>query len=202
MSEDSNNNGRKRTDIYRYIQDKFFFKLIPWILLLVYIIGYPFLWELVYAYGALLLVPVFLFSLQGKKYGIRFGLLAYPINTILHTFIEETPFLVAIRYMIVPTIIFVLIGYTVGTIVDLSIEKDKLISELSAKEEEIFNLQGLIPICMYCKDVRDPKGYWNEIETYIQENTSSTFSHGVCETCYENQIKILGNEKNDISQKQ
>jgi len=41
----------------------------------------------------------------------------------------------------------------------------------------------MIPICANCKKIRDDKGYWEQIETYIQERTSATFTHGICPEC-------------------
>jgi ligand-binding sensor domain-containing protein len=46
-------------------------------------------------------------------------------------------------------------------------------------------LNGLIPICAQCKKIRDDKGYWNQLEEYINEHSEATFSHGVCPECAE-----------------
>ena len=52
-------------------------------------------------------------------------------------------------------------------------------------------LKELIPICMYCKRVRDDSNYWDQVENYIHEHTGSNFSHGICPTCFDKQIGIL-----------
>ena len=57
---------------------------------------------------------------------------------------------------------------------------------------EIKTLRGLIPICAYCKDIRNDKGSWQKIETYIQENSLARFSHGLCPKCAE---KLYGDKK-------
>jgi HAMP domain-containing protein len=44
-------------------------------------------------------------------------------------------------------------------------------------------LSGLIPICASCKNIRDDKGYWNQIEIYIREHSEAEFSHGLCPDC-------------------
>ena len=44
-------------------------------------------------------------------------------------------------------------------------------------------LSGLIPICAHCKKIRDDKGYWNQLEIYIQKNSDALFSHGLCPEC-------------------
>ena len=42
-----------------------------------------------------------------------------------------------------------------------------------------------MPICSVCKKIRDDSGYWQQLETYISENTDAGFSHGLCPECYE-----------------
>ncbi len=62
-------------------------------------------------------------------------------------------------------------------------EKEKIIDELKDALNEIKTLQGILPICMFCKKIRDDKGYWNQIESYIHEHSDATFSHGLCSDC-------------------
>ena len=52
-------------------------------------------------------------------------------------------------------------------------------------------LKELIPICMYCKRVRDDSNYWDQVETYIHHHTGSNFSHGICPHCLDKQLDIL-----------
>lgn len=49
--------------------------------------------------------------------------------------------------------------------------------------DNVKTLSGLLPICSHCKKIRDDKGYWNRIESYIQENSDAEFSHGMCPEC-------------------
>jgi phosphoserine phosphatase RsbU/P len=56
---------------------------------------------------------------------------------------------------------------------------------------EIKALKELIPICMYCKRVRDDRDYWEQVETYIHHQTGSNFSHGICPDCFNKQISSL-----------
>jgi sigma-B regulation protein RsbU (phosphoserine phosphatase) len=56
---------------------------------------------------------------------------------------------------------------------------------------EIRQLRELIPICIYCRKVRDEHDYWEQVETYIQKETGSRFSHGACPECYEKEIEQL-----------
>jgi len=48
---------------------------------------------------------------------------------------------------------------------------------------EIKTLKGFIPICSGCKKIRDDKGFWNQIESYIQKHADVKFSHGLCPDC-------------------
>ncbi|MEO5958469.1 MAG: response regulator [Opitutaceae bacterium] len=68
--------------------------------------------------------------------------------------------------------------------------------ELSTALADVKQLTGLLPICSYCKRIRDGKDYWDSVEGYITRHTDSSFSHGVCPTCHEKhvvpQLKELG----------
>jgi PAS domain S-box-containing protein len=62
-------------------------------------------------------------------------------------------------------------------------EKAKLIDELQASLEKVKLLSGFLPICASCKKVRDDKGYWSQIESYISDHSEAEFSHGICPEC-------------------
>lgn len=62
-------------------------------------------------------------------------------------------------------------------------ERERLIDELRDALAHIKTLRGLIPICCECKKIRDDKGYWNQLEEYIQEHSDAEFSHGICPGC-------------------
>jgi DNA-binding response OmpR family regulator len=75
------------------------------------------------------------------------------------------------------------------------LQKEKsLVLELKKALNEVKTLTGLLPICAWCKNIRDDKGYWKKIETYISERTDASFTHGICNNC-EEKIKIPGNKK-------
>lgn len=59
----------------------------------------------------------------------------------------------------------------------------RTITELEATLKEIKTLRGLLPICSYCKKIRDDKGYWNQIEAYIHKHSDAEFSHSICPEC-------------------
>lgn len=56
-------------------------------------------------------------------------------------------------------------------------------NELKSALQEIKSLRGMLPICSYCKKIRDDDGYWNKLETYIREHSEAEFSHGICPEC-------------------
>ena len=62
-------------------------------------------------------------------------------------------------------------------------EKEKLISELQEALAKVKTLSGLLPICSSCKKIRDDKGYWNQIETYIRQRSEAEFTHSICPKC-------------------
>jgi hypothetical protein len=56
-------------------------------------------------------------------------------------------------------------------------------SELKSALDAVKTLHGLLPICSCCKKIRDDQGYWQHVETYLQEHTEADFSHGICPEC-------------------
>jgi hypothetical protein len=68
-------------------------------------------------------------------------------------------------------------------------EREKLIKELQDALAEVRTLREFLPICSYCKKVRDDQNYWSQIENYISEHTSTKFSHSICPECYESRIE-------------
>jgi len=61
--------------------------------------------------------------------------------------------------------------------------KVELIDDLQEALDKVNLLSGLLPICASCKKIRDDKGYWNQIETYIRDHSEAEFSHGICPDC-------------------
>lgn len=69
-------------------------------------------------------------------------------------------------------------------------ERIKMIRELQNALAEIKTLRGILPICASCKKIRDDKGYWTQIESYIHKHSDVEFSHGICPDCAK---KLYGN---------
>jgi hypothetical protein len=66
---------------------------------------------------------------------------------------------------------------------EASQQREKLLAELQQALSEVKTLSGILPICASCKRVRDDKGYWNQVESYIQKHSQAAFSHGICPEC-------------------
>lgn len=64
-------------------------------------------------------------------------------------------------------------------------ERFKLIEELTESLKQVKTLSGLLPICASCKRIRDDRGYWQQVETYIADHTHADFTHGICPDCLE-----------------
>lgn len=78
----------------------------------------------------------------------------------------------------------------VGTkTVQLQLQLAERIRQLESALAQIKQLQGILPICSYCKNIRDDKNYWQNIESYVSSHSETTFSHGICPDCYENVVR-------------
>ena len=62
-------------------------------------------------------------------------------------------------------------------------ERSQLIQELKNALANVKSLSGLLPICASCKKIRDDKGYWDQVESYVQKHSEATFTHGLCPDC-------------------
>lgn len=63
--------------------------------------------------------------------------------------------------------------------------------ELKKAKEKIKTLEGILPICANCKKIRDDEGFWNRVESYIEQHTDVVFSHSLCPNC---EKELYGNE--------
>jgi PAS domain S-box-containing protein len=73
-------------------------------------------------------------------------------------------------------------------------EREELIKKLQEALHEIKTLRGIIPICSYCKKIRDVQGAWDIVEAYISKHSDAQFSHSICPECYKKQIEDLDKE--------
>ena len=76
-----------------------------------------------------------------------------------------------------------------GTVIDITErkkfeeEREKLIKELQEALKEIKTLRGILPLCSFCKKIRDDKGYWEQVDVYIHKHSQAEISHGICPDC-------------------
>ena len=63
------------------------------------------------------------------------------------------------------------------------------VTELEATLARVKQLEGILPICMYCKKIRDDQEQWQQMEAYISQHSEANFSHGLCPECYKQQLK-------------
>ena len=68
-------------------------------------------------------------------------------------------------------------------------EREQLLRELQSALGEVKDLREILPICMYCKSIRNDKNYWQTVETYIKNHTKAQLSHGICPHCYQSKFK-------------
>jgi len=75
------------------------------------------------------------------------------------------------------------------TVVNLQQSLAARVQDLEIALGKVRQLQTILPICSYCKHIRDDQNYWQQVETYISEHTDTQFSHGICPDCYESVVK-------------
>ena len=64
-------------------------------------------------------------------------------------------------------------------------ERERLLIDLQRALAEVKELRSILPICSYCKRIRDDENYWHSVDAYISTHTNTQFSHGVCPKCFE-----------------
>jgi hypothetical protein len=75
-----------------------------------------------------------------------------------------------------------------------NLEYRSVCAELAAVAANLKTLSGLLPICSWCKKVRNDDGYWQQVETYIKNHSDADFTHGICPECRKSRypaIKII-----------
>lgn len=81
-------------------------------------------------------------------------------------------------------------------LVELQLTLDRRVKELEEALANVKILQGLLPICTYCKNIRDDDNYWQKVEGYLAQHSGLKFSHGICPHCFdtivEPQLRSLG----------
>ena len=79
-------------------------------------------------------------------------------------------------------------AYSIGKFMNVLARQKE---ELEAMLARIKRLEGVIPICAYCKKIRDNQNSWQQLEKYISDHSEALFTHGICPECTEEQMKSL-----------
>ena len=97
----------------------------------------------------------------------------------------QAPFIKAASTSALVAIIFIAIGVALFfRITNPVIDRlNATVIKLEKALEEVKKLRGILPICAYCKKIRDDKGYWNQVEVYMKEYLDTDFTHGICPDC-------------------
>ncbi|MCZ6875997.1 MAG: response regulator transcription factor [bacterium] len=74
-------------------------------------------------------------------------------------------------------------------VVDLQLNIAARVSELEDALVRVRQLGGLLPICSYCKKIRNDHNYWEQVESYITDHSDAQFSHSICPGCYDEHAK-------------
>ena len=74
-------------------------------------------------------------------------------------------------------------------ILRLQAELAARVKELELALANVKLLQGLLPICCYCKKIRDDKNYWQQVDTYVGDHSEAQFTHGICPDCRDKIVK-------------
>jgi PAS domain S-box-containing protein len=77
------------------------------------------------------------------------------------------------------------IAYDITERKKLEADRTKMIEQLNETLSKVKTLSGLLPICANCKKIRDDKGYWQKLETFVHEHSNAEFSHSICPDCME-----------------
>ena len=74
-------------------------------------------------------------------------------------------------------------------IVELQTNLAERVEQLENARDHVKQLQGILPICSYCKKIRNDLNYWQNVESYVSDHSQAEFSHGICPACYETTVK-------------
>ena len=74
-------------------------------------------------------------------------------------------------------------------IIELQTKLAERVQQLEVALDHVKQLQGILPICSYCKKIRNDRNYWQNVESYVSDHSQAEFSHSICPSCYETTVK-------------
>jgi len=93
---------------------------------------------------------------------------------------------------------FSLLAFAIARIRALLLIERSISTELRQALAEVKTLSGLIPICAGCKKIRNDKGFWQQVEEYIEKHTDAEFTHGLCPKCASDMLKEAGIDPSSV----
>mgnify|MGYP001339112195 CR=1 FL=1 len=123
----------------------------------------------------LFVIPAVFFFFLGLKYGTALFLIQY-LSIIVIFFISKTGH-IEIYYDDKTVLFFLIVSFFESIILFIH---EKILNNYIS---QIKVMRGLLPICANCKKIRDDKGYWKQVEVYIQEHSEADFTHSICPDC-------------------
>jgi len=106
------------------------------------------------------------------------GTAAGILTVVLHSFsIDMLPWSLSF------TVFNGIIGFYAGILKCKKLEREELIADLQKALADVRTLSGMLPICAWCKKIRNDEGYWQRIESYMKSHLDLDFTHGICSDC-------------------
>lgn len=150
---------------------------IVWILMSVLILWIDYGISPFFEFPFLFLVPVLFASwYNGKEWGLTLSVFL-PLVRLYFNTVWNVPW----------TVLFSVLNATtrMGVLALIVVLAGRVAQQQRKLQEEVHTLEGLLPICSYCKKIKDENGNWNIMEKYISERSEAAFSHGICPDCLE-----------------
>lgn len=85
-----------------------------------------------------------------------------------------------------------MVAAVAGKLRQAYLREQTLREDLEISLRNVHELEGLLPMCAWCKKIRNDEGYWQEVEAYLKPRTKASFTHGICPTCSEKMMKVIG----------
>ena len=141
---------------------------------------------LAFEFSAFYILPVLFAAWMA---GWRWGMAVALINTIAWSLVDHWAGHVhinafyAVWEFLDHALVYLVVAAVVGGLRTAIARQRALNLELSQALEEVGELKGLLPVCAWCHKIRDDKGYWGQLETYIEARSRASFTHVICPEC-------------------
>ncbi len=151
-------------------------------------------------FSAFYILPVLLAAwMAGWRWAVALAL----VNTIVWSVVDHLGGHIhlnafyAVWEFLVHALVYLLVAAIVGGLRVAMARQRALNMELSQALEEVGELKGLLPVCAWCHKIRDDKGYWGQLESYIEARSRASFTHGICPDC---EAKVMAERDGESGQ--